>query len=96
VEYGCPEVCGKEKEVTPVKMRFICNCCDKIFHETLAPEEEASEDIEFLTDTGAQDIILEDAGNSDVLVSSTCGECSRALGLGSEDDLVFFRNPLIH
>lgn len=79
-----------------MKVKFVCDCCDLVFEEADIPQGVEADKLAALTGKLGRDIILENKEGSDLYISSTCDECTRALSIDDGDNIIFYGKPLIH
>lgn len=81
-----------------MKVIFVCDCCSSVFDEIDVDENEDRADDLSLTGESGQDIILQDIGDSEVSVTSTCWECRRELDEYEPGDghYRFYKAPMLH
>ncbi len=79
-----------------MKVRFVCECCDRVFDEADVEDNEQWADLEALTRGTAHGIILQDQEGSGICLSALCEECSSEIGIADAEDIAFYREPLLN
>lgn len=79
-----------------MRIRYVCECCDRVFDEADVDENERWADAETLTDQKGHGIILQDYDGSGICLSALCEDCAGEIRVAGAEDLAYYRKPLLN